>query len=298
MRRVAGDAGADGAPSVCAVVVTRDRRELLEQCLGKLRTQSLPPDEIVVVDNASSDGTAELLASSPGVTAIRLPENAGGAGGFNAAVKAAYERGHDWIWLLDDDTFPEPGCLEALVAAAGRAPARPDVLASVVRWRDGMLHPINRGWLRWNRRAEFVEAARVGLVPLRSATFVSVMVSRDAVRRHGLPRAHYFIWVDDIEYTARLLRDGTGYMVTDSVAVHWTPGAHSTVTDSRERFYYFVRNQLWMLRSGSFRGVERASIALNLVRSTLTYLRGSDSRLLAVRTVARGVRDGLGPEPR
>jgi GT2 family glycosyltransferase len=220
----------------------------------------------------------------------------GGAGGFRHGLETAYEAGYDWMWLLDDDTFAEETCLEALLAGVQRAPNAPSVMSSVVRWRDSSLHPMNGPWLR-NRRGEFAEAAGVRLAPIRAATFVSTMVHKHAVRRHGFPPGHYFVWLDDIQYTARILRDGHGYVVPDSTAIHWTPRPYTTVTDTRERFYFKVRNQLWLLRGPSFGGTERLGYAKSLVSAIVTYLRRSPSRAQALRTVLRGVRDGLRREP-
>jgi GT2 family glycosyltransferase len=279
-------------------VVTYNRQELLARCLDHLQEQSKAPDGILVIDNASTDGTAGMLARRAGIEVHRMAENLGGAGGFRCGLEIAHEAGYDWIWLLDDDTLVEPGCLEALLAGVDRAPRPPSVMTSVVRWRDSSLHPMNRPWLRMNRRGEFAVAAGAGLAPIRAATFVSTMVHRDAVARHGLPPGHYFVWLDDIEYTARVLREEAGYMVPESVAVHWTPRAYDTVSDTRERFYFKVRNQLWLLRGPSFAGLERLGYANSWLRGIATYLRGSAERGPAVRTVIRGLRDGLGREPR
>jgi rhamnopyranosyl-N-acetylglucosaminyl-diphospho-decaprenol beta-1,3/1,4-galactofuranosyltransferase len=288
---------AGDATTVCALVVTHNRRDLLESCLDHLQRQSRPPDRILVVDNASTDGTAELLARRDGIEVERLAVNAGGAGGFAHGLRVAHGAGFEWIWLLDDDTFAEPRCLEALLDGVRRAPAAPSVVSSVARWRDGRLHPMNGPWLR-NGRGEFALAARARLASIRAATFVSTMIHRGAVDRHGLPPGHYFVWLDDIEYTARILRHERGYVVPESTALHWTPRPYSTVTDSRERFYFKVRNQLWLLRGQSFGGLERLGYASSLLRAIGTYLRASPSRGRALVTVLRGIRDGLGPEPR
>jgi GT2 family glycosyltransferase len=284
------------ATTVCAVVVTYNRSELLVRCLDRLEGQSRPPDRILVIDNASTDDTPDVLSRRDGIEVERLPENVGGAGGFRHGLERAYGEGFDWIWLLDDDTFAEDTCLEALLDGARRAPEDPSVMSSVVRWRDSSLHPMNGPWLR-NRRGEFALAADVRLAPIRAATFVSTMVHRDAVERHGLPPGHYFVWLDDIQYTARILRDGYGYAVPDSTAVHWTPQPYSTVTDTRERFYFKVRNHLWLLRGSSFGGRERLGYARSLVSAIVTYVRRSPSRGRALRTVLKGVRDGLRREP-
>lgn len=278
-------------------MVTYNRLELLTRCLDHLERQSRRADSILVVDNASTDGTDEMLASRGGVDVMRLPSNLGGAGGFERGLQAAHARGFDWLWLLDDDTFAEERCLEALLNGVERAPRPPSVMTSVVRWRDGSLHPMNRPWLRVVPRGEYAQAAGSGLAPIRAATFVSTMVHRDAVARHGLPPGHYFVWLDDIQYTARILRAEHGYIVPESAVVHWTPRAYDTVTDTRDRFYLKVRNQLWLLRGSSFCGVERLEYARAGARGVATYLRRSPDKSRALRTVVKGVRHGLGREP-
>src|SRR3954466_11680448 len=105
--RVSASEGPDHAHSVCAVVVTYNRRNLLARCLDHLERQSHPPDRILVVDNASTDGTAELLAARDGIEVMRMRENRGGAGGFERGLEHAYAGGYEWIWLLDDDTFAD-----------------------------------------------------------------------------------------------------------------------------------------------------------------------------------------------
>src|SRR3954447_6575625 len=97
---VSASEGPDHAHSVCAVVVTYNRRDLLVRCLDHLERQSRPPERILVVDNASTDGTAELLAARTGVEVMRLLRNLGGAGGFERGLERAHADGYEWIWLL------------------------------------------------------------------------------------------------------------------------------------------------------------------------------------------------------
>jgi GT2 family glycosyltransferase len=285
------------APTVCAVVVTYNRHDLLVECLDRLDAQSRRPDHILVVDNASTDATPATLAARDGIEVLALEQNLGSAGGFAEGIRLAHGRGYEWLWLLDDDTFCDERCLEALLDGAQRAPRAPSVLSSVVRWRDDTLHPMNRPWFRLGRREEFAEAAGARLALIRSATWVSTMVHRSAVDEHGLPPAHFFIWSDDPEYLGGILREGTGYMVPESVAWHWTPQPHDTVTDTRERFYYRTRNLVWHLRGDSFQGVERLFRAQGFLRSVTRYVRRSESKPRALATVARGVRDGLRRPP-
>jgi rhamnopyranosyl-N-acetylglucosaminyl-diphospho-decaprenol beta-1,3/1,4-galactofuranosyltransferase len=103
------------ARRIVAVVVTFNRLALLQRLVSRLlEVGGLA--EILVVDNASTDGTAEWLAAQAApVSTLSLPDNRGGAGGFDVGVRAAYDGGADLIWLMDDDGIPEPDCLKILL---------------------------------------------------------------------------------------------------------------------------------------------------------------------------------------
>ena len=283
-----------GEPRVCAVVVTHDRRALLEGCLKRLEAQDRPPEATVVVDNASGDGTGAMLAERfAGVEVLRLEENVGGGGGFARGVERALAAGADWIWVMDDDTWPEPGALAGLLAGAARAPTPPALLASVVRWKDERLHPMNVPWVRPRPACSWAAAAAAGLVPVRYTSFVSLLVSRDAAQRHGGPAAHYFLSGDDIEWTARMLRDGSGYLVPESVVRHWTPEPHAPVP-SGERFYFHARNGLFLLRSGSLRGADRLRYGRWWAGTLRDYAREHRGDRARLALLGRALRDGLG----
>ena len=107
---------------VTAVVVTFNRKELLIECLEALARQTHPLDRVVLVDNASTDGTLQTVEAS-GIAErlpldyLRITRNGGGAEGFHYAVRAGLDSGADWIWLMDDDCRPEPDALERLLAS-------------------------------------------------------------------------------------------------------------------------------------------------------------------------------------
>lgn len=282
--------------TVCAVVVTRDRRALLERCLEALSAQTRPPDAVVVVDNASTDGSPALVRERfPEVDLVVLPVNAGGAGGFHAGIGHAARRGFDWLWVLDDDTLARPDALEALLRARdrGQALGEPQVLASRVEWSDGRLHPMNIPALDPRRWREALDGAPLGLAPLRSASFVSVLLRTDAVRRHGLPLRRYFLWFDDVEYTSRLLRDELGLFVGDSVVEHATRSPYSSAEGSPERFRRSVRNRIFLARSGSLRRVEKLRLLRALAGDAAAFVRSDGGHRGRLLTVVRGAAEGV-----
>jgi rhamnopyranosyl-N-acetylglucosaminyl-diphospho-decaprenol beta-1,3/1,4-galactofuranosyltransferase len=290
----------DAEPPVWAVVVTYNRRALLAECLAALERQTRPPDRLLVVDNASTDGTPEMIRDRhPAAEVMTLAANRGGAGGFAAGLAAAHAGGAEWAWIMDDDTIPSPTALQRLLEAPDPPPGhpRPLLLASRIEWSDGTLHPMNVPVFKRDPRLYLASCAR-GLLPLRTATFPSLLVHRAAVDRFGLPPAEFFVWSDDLEYTARILRrEPLGYLVPGSVAEHRTRTAHTAVSESGERFYFHVRNSLWMLRGDAFTPAERVAQLFWLLQTTGAYLRVNRASPAALRTLWRGLRDGLRRRP-
>lgn len=288
-------------PEVCAVVVTHDRRDLLRECLAAIAAQTRPVERTIVVDNASTDGTGEMLASEfPDVEVVRLERNEGGAGGFHHGLAHAARGQAEWLWSMDDDTIPTPTALEELLAGLDRVadlPA-PALLASRVLWMDGELHPMNLPWPRWGDKWLEVRSVEQRLVAIRAISYVSILIRRESLVRHGLPRTHYFIWGDDIEFTARLLRDEVGYLVPQSVVHHKTVHPHPASRSTGPRYYFDVRNKLFMLRGSVWRPTERFWLALLTLKGIREYLEHNSWRGGSVPTVLRGIRDGLlRPEP-
>ncbi|HZC70261.1 MAG TPA: glycosyltransferase [Jatrophihabitans sp.] len=289
-------------PRVAAVVVTFNRRELLLESLHAITHQERAPDEVIVVDNASTDGTAAAVRTAyPDVRLLEPARNTGGAGGFALGLSAALEAAAELVWLMDDDTVPEPGALAALLEARGDYPGvRPVVLASRVVWTDGRAHPMNTPRRKpMVRRAELERAGRVGCTPIRSASFVSILVDAQECRGRGGPVADYFLWNDDFEFTTRLLRRRIGLLCPSSVVVHKTRTFGATDADPGERFFYEVRNKVWMLtRSRALTPLERVLYGGSTLRRWLrTFARSHDRRTLA-RSLRRGLAAGLRHRPR
>jgi rhamnopyranosyl-N-acetylglucosaminyl-diphospho-decaprenol beta-1,3/1,4-galactofuranosyltransferase len=287
--------------NVVAVVVTYNRRDLLAEALAALSAQTRLPDHVVVVDNASTDGTADAVREHfPVVELIELSRNTGGAGGFAIGLARALELRGDLAWLMDDDTIPTPTALEELLAARARVAVHPALLASRVVWTDGRDHPMNTPRPRPGAsRAELTGGAAANCVPIRSASFVSVLVDTAAVRERGLPIADYFLWNDDFEFTTRLLRGRTGLLCRDSVVVHKTETFAAADTDPGPRFFYEVRNKIWLFtRSPCLAPAERLLYAgATLRRWARTFIKSPD-RVALTHALARGLRAGLLTKPR
>jgi GT2 family glycosyltransferase len=128
---------------------------------------------------------------------------------------------------------------------------------------------------------------------------VSLLVDGAQCRRRGLPQADYFLWNDDFEFTTRMVRGSVGLLCPASVVVHKTKTFGSTDVDPGERFFYEVRNKVWMLRSGRpLAPVERVLYAGSTVRRWARTFAASSDRGTLRRCLVRGLSAGLRTRPR
>jgi GT2 family glycosyltransferase len=231
-----------------AVLVAHNRRELMLAALDALSAQTRPVDHIVVVDNASTDSSAQAAREHPcRPEVLALSRNTGGAGGFAIGMAHAITaRAAGACWLMDDDTIPAPDALAELEAAWAAYPGQVALACSRAVWTDGRDHPMNTPRARPFASAALRRAARaVGAMPVRSGSFVSMLVDGSAAAASGLPVADYFIWNDDFEFSTRLLRHAVGLYVPASVVEHRTVRFAGAGNNPGPRFYYDVRNKLW-----------------------------------------------------
>ena len=102
---------------IAAVVVTYNRCDCLKQCVPALKAQTVLSD-IIIVDNGSTDGTKAYLDTLAKDITVIHQDNLGGAGGFYTGTKYAFDKGYDWIWMMDDDGLPDKFQLENLISVA------------------------------------------------------------------------------------------------------------------------------------------------------------------------------------
>jgi GT2 family glycosyltransferase len=226
---------------VHAVVITYNRRALLLECLTALERQTHPVEHLFLLDNASTDGTYEALRERglldrADVTYVRLAENRGSSGGFAEVVRVAREADSDWIWFLDDDAEPAPTAAEALLASPPAAEESVIALCPKVVHADGSLDTVMRGHFRRRLRHLPPAAYEPGGYPAIGYTsFVGPLVRTRAVRAVEPPKADFFVWGDDLEYSLRLRREGELRLVSESLVVHKAPSR--SYMNARARFW-------------------------------------------------------------
>jgi len=214
--------------TVAVVVVTYNRADLLVGMLDGLAALERAPDAVIVVDNASTDHTAAVLAASdlPGLDVLTSAENLGGAGGFHLGVRTAHERGYDRVWLMDDDVVPAPDCLTVLMGLdeACLAAVREDTRGRLVEkaaTRFDLRNPLAvRPKTRMVETDYGTRAAMPALVAIENVAFEGFLVRREVIDAIGLPDPSFFIFYDDADFAIRARRAGFRvWAVRDAVLV-------------------------------------------------------------------------------
>ncbi|WP_100486856.1 glycosyltransferase family 2 protein [Sporolactobacillus pectinivorans] len=244
---------------IIAIVVTYNRKELLIECLNAIKKQTYPVSRIVVVDNASNDGTDKLFSNNNMFDQDlfdyqRLPQNIGGAGGFHEGFKYASQLDVDWLWIMDDDTIPRDDSLEKLIDDAGvLGTDNVSFLASSVFGpeNEAMNVPVISGHHSISGYPDWYFDLGKGLVKIESATFVSLLINNQAIKKIGLPVKDYFIWGDDTEYTLRLTHYfGPAFLSGKSKVLHKRANVKKLIIEEETNinrvplYYYLVRNIL------------------------------------------------------
>ncbi len=256
---------------LAAVVVTHNRLDRLRATLPGLLAE--PVGRVVVVDNASDDGTADWLATCADARCrvLRLPGNLGGAGGFEAGMRLlAEEEDPDWTLLLDDDAWPEPGAIAAFLAAVPALPPDTGAVAAAVFLPSGRIAEMNRPGFNpfWYPRriwATLWRGNRAGFkiadaayapsgppVEIDNASFVGYFVSRSGRAAAGLPEGGLFIYGDDVLYSLRLRRAGQRISFVPAVRF---------VHDCATMDGAFVYRPLWKIYYHARNGVAIARVA-------------------------------------
>ncbi len=272
--------------SICAVVVTFNRKNLLIECLESLQGQTRPVQGIYLIDNASTDGTPELLLEKgyinqvppPGLKEpwekeftipnlsdsnpiklhyLRMHENTGGAGGFYEGVKRGYEGGYDWLWLMDDDTEPVHDSLEKLTPFMGKIGIG-SLAPLVIDKKTGKIDYRTRGYFNLDNVIKIVHYINEtdfegsDITEIDVASFVGFLISRKLIEKVGYPKKELFIHLDDVEYCIRLKQSGKIFLVPASIVLHKNEAKKNLINRSLfGKIYSFTEyNKLWLTYYG------------------------------------------------
>lgn len=246
---------------IATVVVTYNRKKLLEKCISNILNQTVKELDVLVIDNASTDGTQDMIkevfSDKEQVKYYNTGANLGGAGGFSYGIRTAVEEGYEFVWIMDDDTIPSETALEELLNADKILQGNYGFLSSFAAWTDGTACKMNIPTIDMEQwKNDIVNQFDNQMIRVQSATFVSMFFKAEVIKEMGLPIKEFFIWSDDTEYSRRISNKYPSYFVYKSKVVH-EMASNRTVTivdeedESRlDRYAKLYRNRYYILRHG------------------------------------------------
>jgi len=244
--------------SVCAVIVTFNRKELLIKCLNGLSKQTRPVEAMYIIDNFSNDGTAELLFENGYIKElppeninepwekefeiknlvnsnkiklfyIRMNKNTGGAGGFYEGQKRAYDRDFDWLWLMDDDGYAPENCLDILLKDTKKNNLQA-INPLVVNIDDNSKLSFGLDVDMMKTEETIKKADENGLIFNKANPFNGTFLHKNIMAKCGFIKKEMFIWGDETEYFLRISKNNFKYATT--VNVNYFHPESKTITDS------------------------------------------------------------------
>ncbi len=284
---------------VCAVVVTYNRRDKLEKCIDSILNQKDVGSDVFVINNNSTDDTEEFVMSkykeNCAVRYFNTGANLGGAGGFEYGVNQAVKAGYEYIWIMDDDTWPSDTALKELFECDKELNGNWGFLSSVAYWTDGSVCKANiqkKSVFRFVKNNDYTsEHCRV-----QFASFVSLLVKSSVVCELGLPIGEYFIWTDDYEFTGRISKKYKGYMVpaskvTHAMAVHQKANIAKDDISRIERYSNLFRNDVHCYKQHGVKGF--FYVLLKDIYMALSVIIKSNNKINRLNVIREGVNKGL-----
>jgi GT2 family glycosyltransferase len=241
------------SPLLFIVILNTNRREDTLECLASLAESTYEFLTVIVLDNASTDGSAEAIRSRfPDVRLINLEENRGYAGNNNVGIEAAHKQGADWILVLNEDTILDPDCLTHLVRV-GESDDRIGILGPMVYHHDEPVVIQSAGGhldKRW--RATHLGQNQVdrGQFPApHSVDWISgcaILVRREVIDQVGGLDDRFFYYWEETEWCLRARKKG--WQIWHVPHAHlWHKGVQRDYQPSPNVTYYSTRNRLLML---------------------------------------------------
>jgi len=253
--------------TVAAVLVTYNRLADLKKCIDTLREQTRPLDALFVINNGSTDGTDEWLATQPDLR-VTTQANLGGAGGFATGLETAYQAGYTWLWCMDDDCLAAPDALANLLNSPNLGPCIKNSMSVSVNSRDELAFFVDRPNQSYRKVSDM---AGLDLIYGVASFFNGTLVHSGVVKAIGVPDKNLFIWGDEVEYMTRAQKMGFP-VVTVPSSVFYHPASFDRdgiPWPAAWKQYYAVRNQRRVLQNQFGNTLGRVLFASWAAKATL-----------------------------
>jgi GT2 family glycosyltransferase len=241
------------SPLVVTVILNTNRRDDTLAVLDSISRSDYPNHRVIVLDNASSDGTEQAIrASFPAASILLLERNLGYAGNNNLGIEAALKQGADWVFVLNEDTLLAPDCISSLVEA-GSKQNRIGIVGPMVYHNDepdiiqsagGQLSDTWRAWHRGQNEPDRGQFPTVQQVDWISGC--AIMVRRAVIEQLGALDSRFFYYWEETEWCLRASRHGWTILHVPQAKL-WHKGVQRDYRPGPSVTYYSTRNHFLLL---------------------------------------------------
>lgn len=281
--------------AIGVVIVTFNRIDKLRKALDCYTSQTKKPDYVVVVNNASTDNTLDFLKEwkskeeNYSKYVLNLPNNVGGSGGFYTGLKFAQDLKSNWIWVADDDAFPEKNAIEE---AEKNLNLNYSAICGEVlnNGKIDLEHRKNYKLGRFRIISEPIpeEEYQKDNFEISIFSYVGTVINKEKLNKVGLPRKEYFIWYDDTEHSLRLHNVGK-IVCVPSIKIHHDTGiANNQLTWKR---YYGIRNQADMIKRHFPQRYYKNFCYISLLKGIVHNILGHHTKYVMSKAAIRDVKN-------
>lgn len=289
---------------IAVICVTFNRKELLKKLLSEYENQSECISEIIIINNNSNDGTKEYLnekySQNTKFNIINLAENLGGSGGFYTGIVEALKKDFDWIYLADDDAFPEKKMFENFLEKVKKINKNDfsSICTSVINngkidlghrkiYKKEFLNIKKSNVSNLNYREEYFY--------LNAFSFVGVFINAKKINSQILPEKNYFIWFDDTEYSLQLSKLGKIICIPELRVNHDI--VESEIGTVSWKMYYGIRNKLLTYKKhyGNFYFLRYSLLSLIIykIKSYLYYILRNTNKSITNKMKYEAIKDAI-----
>lgn len=238
------------------VIVTYNRLNLLKECIDCVLRQTITVDKIIIMNNASTDGTQEFLGqyqNQKKFCVVNEKDNYGGAYGFSRGIQIASQYFWDWVIIIDDDAMLEDGYIEKIENEMSKNEECLAYSGSV--YCNGIISQEHRSRNRFKRLFKpipvSVDEYKKRYFEYDLASFCGLMINRKLIEEIGFPEKDFFIRNDDYEYSLRIRKKSVILNINEARINHKT----SIVAQQKDlswKLFYNIRNAIYI--SGKYYG--------------------------------------------
>lgn len=284
--------------SVAVVIVTYNRIEKLRTALKYYENQILLPEYLIIVNNCSTDGTKEYLENwiqdkkFYKKIVINTDENLGGSGGFYIGQQKAMELNVNWIYLADDDAYPERNyfkCINNFLIDKNK-----DKIAVICgkvnesnNYYNSHRRVLTSKWMLPFSKGISIDSNLKGCIEFDFVSYVGVCINKKILKKAGLVEKDYFIYYDDTEHSIRLRKLGKFICLLNCEILHDT---EQSINNSLWKIYYDYRNCIDLVKK-HFKRQAFWLLFLMFLKALLCPIKGRSFSEQKMRLIA--VKDGI-----